>query len=585
MKWILWLCVAMLATIQAPAAAQQGRVEVTALPKPLPQSIDETAEAKSSFRDCTNFEKEGKSRTEGVALCLNALKYHGGADVRRHLIRRAMCLNRGPVLDTSICHDSALEAWADFDPKEPSSSSRLAEEQRIIDVALPSMCQAGHGPSCLLLGQIVVSKSKDDNHASQKIDCQDPARKVAELYNDECEKRKKIAGSISAITPKFDPVVPMTAEEGIRSLERACARKVKSACEIAAWARYDALDVIEQGPRPAMPHISNAEYYGARCLGEKHQASCLFMAKLAARRRIDDAAKWYRAACDANDGASCTRLAEAEAGYGDVTAVEPALIKACTLNAAVCLDLENLYQGKLGFRFWRTEKPKPVLMVDTSMMRRPERASSAAQSQIKDRPLDWNYLREGLALLRKRTMGKRSASRTIQFLQCDNGDVAACGAAGMNVPQDTPAYVEPAREAFLSSVLAKADDRCRVKKEADYCYDTALVLLPNFPGAKPEDLPRAMRFGAAACILERFDMCAFAGSALVEGKHGGPPDRKNGGSLLNKGCVGRDAKSCYFLAIMLAQDGRMDQAKLTAQTALEINPTFAEAKELLAKLN
>lgn len=611
MRIIIWLFV-ILAGMQTPAMAQQDSPLTAVTPKPLPQSLDNLPEAKQSASDCATFAKEKKSRQEILSACLASLKYNGGLDARRLDVYKVLCLVDGPVLDSERCYDAALEAWADYDPGN-KYSSRSAEEQRIIDVALPKLCDAGHGRSCLLLGQMALTNTKDDNRASKLLDCNE---RWLESDKKKCETEKKFNEQFLSPEPEYDPVPVINADQGFGYLKKACQLKVKSACEMVEWEIYNSKDPMlwleQTRERPNVPQISIADYYGERCLTVKHRASCYFMATLAEQARVYDEPKWSRAACDANDSYACGRLATAEAGYGDASAVEPALIKACYLHSLQCGRLKDLYNTRpLPLYLQRDKDPEATLKFKATrvanklqaergrvrgyrpMMTLPEAAKPSATvetpllDKLKDKPLDWSMVREGLPLLRKRTLaqGIRTPTRTMAFLLCDLGDASACGAAGMRVPSSTPEFVPPARDAFLAKVMAEAKDRCGVKKEADYCYDMALVTRPDFPGAKPADLPQSVRFSAAACMLDRFDMCAFSGLAFIQGQMGSPPDRRNGGALLNKGCSGRDARSCYFFGVLLAEDGKKDQAKLAAQKAIEINPSFAEAKELLAKLN
>lgn len=613
MRIIIWLCIAMLAAMQAPAMAQQASPPTAVTPKPLPQSLNTLPEAKQSAADCKTFAKEKKSRQQILSACLTALKYNGGSAESRVRIYTALCLESEPVLDSERCYDAALEAWAKFDPAR-KFTWRGAEEQRIIDVVLPKMCDSGHGRSCLLLGQMILSKTKDDNRASEVIDC---SWRFSEKSKARCEREQRIDAHMKSFEPKYDPVPVMTLDQGLGYLKRACELKVKSACDMVEWEIYNSKDPMvwleQTRKRPNVPEISIADYYGDRCLTENHRASCYFMSKLAESARIYDEPKWTRAACDAGDGDGCGRFATAAAKYGDVSAVEPALIKECTLISYECWTLEQWYNERpLPSYLQRVEDPdaerklranyvtnklradrrsmpgfRPMMTVPVEAVTSSAALETPALDKLKDKPIDWNVVREALPLLRKRTLaqGIRTPNRTMAFLLCDLGDESACGAAGIRVPSTTPEFVPPARDAFITKVMAEAKDRCGVKKEVDYCYDMALVMRPDFPGAKPEELPQSARFGAAACMGDRFDMCAFSGLAFIKGQMGGPPDRRNGGALLNKGCSGRDAKSCYFFAILLAEDGKNDQAKLAAQKAIEINPSFAEAKDLLAKLN
>lgn len=613
MRFIIWLCIAMLAAMQAPAMAQQANPPMAVTPKPLPQSLNTLPEAKQSISDCATFAKEKKSRQQILSACVTALKYNGGSAASRVSIYTALCLDSEPVLDSEHCYDAALEAWADFDPIR-NSTYREAEEQRIIDVVLPKMCDSGHGRSCLLLGQMILSKTKDDNRASEVIDC---SWRFSEESKARCEREQRIDAEFKRYEPKYDPVPVMTLDQGLGYLKRACELKVKSACDMVEWEIYNSKDPMvwleQTRKRPNVPEISIADYYGDRCLTEKHRASCYFMSELAQTFRIYDEPKWTRAACDAGDGDACGRFAIAAAKYGDVSAVEPALIKECTLISYECSTLERWYNERpLPSYLQRVEDPeaerklratnveiklrtdrrrmpgfRPMMTVPVEAVTSSAALETPALDKLKDKPIDWNVVREALPLLRKRTLaqGIRTPNRTMAFLLCDLGEESACGAAGIRVPSTTPEFVPPARDAFITKVMAEAKDRCGVKKEVDYCYDMALVMRPDFPGAKPEELPQSARFGAAACMGDRFDMCAFSGLAFIKGQMGGPPDRRNGGALLNKGCSGNDAKSCYFFAILLAEDGKKDQAKLAAQKAIDISPSFAEAKDLLAKLN
>lgn len=613
MRFIIWLCIAMLAAMQGPAMAQQANSPTAVTPKPLPQSLNTLPEAKQSATDCATFTKEKKSRQEILTACLASLKYSGGSSYSRERVYAALCLDSEIVLDGERCYDAALEAWADFDPAR-KFTLRRAEEQRIIDVVLPKLCDSGHGRSCLLLGQMILSKTKDDNRASEVIDC---SWRFSDESKKRCQREQRIDAEFKRSEPKYDPVPVMTAEQGLGYLKKACQLKVKSACGMVEWEIFTSKDPtlwLEQKGRPNVPQVSIADYYGERCSTEKHRASCYFMSQLAQDARIYDAPKWTQAACDAGDGDACGDVAVAAAQYGDIAAVEPALIKACTLDSSECGTLKDWYNTRpLPVHLARDSDPdkkREFVLVERvtnklradrrsisgfrPMMRVPEEAarSSAALEtpaldKLKDKPIDWNVVREALPMLRKRTLaqGIRTPNRTMAFLMCDLGEESACGAAGIRVPSTTPEFVPPARDAFIAKVMAEAKDRCGVKKEVDYCYDMALVMRPDFPGAKPEELPQSARFGAAACMGDRFDMCAFSGLAFIQGQMGGPPDRRNGGALLNKGCSGNDAKSCYFFAILLTEDGKKDQAKLAAQKAIEINPSFAEAKELLAKLN
>ncbi len=79
MRIIIWLCIAMLAAMQAPAMAQQASPPTAVTPKPLPQSLNTLPEARQSAADCAKFTKEKKSRQEILSACLVSLKYNGGS--------------------------------------------------------------------------------------------------------------------------------------------------------------------------------------------------------------------------------------------------------------------------------------------------------------------------------------------------------------------------------------------------------------------------------------------------------------------------------------------------------------------------
>ena len=71
--------------------------------------------------------------------------------------------------------------------------------------------------------------------------------------------------------------------------------------------------------------------------------------------------------------------------------------------------------------------------------------------------------------------GKPSAG-FLEIMLCDIGDLSACKALGFKVPPDTPSFATPPINEFVSKVLAKADEKCGQKREADFCRELAIVL-------------------------------------------------------------------------------------------------------------
>lgn len=493
---LLWTAAA---TAQAPSGLS-GR--------PLPQSLDASAEAKQSYDMCTNYRKyEDKTEEQRRAACRTATSFRDLTDSQS--IAEKLCFNNISVQDGDFCHDVTLQLIGrDYFARLDSSNLKYVTD------LLPAFCTAGHGRSCLLLGQWHILWRK--------------------------------SGSTLA----------MQDSQAIALLEKACSLKAPYACEAAVYQKFENTDFLDRMPGQAKPKkMSLADVADARCRTERHLSSCYYLARIS-KKDAPDSRERLRSACDAGSPMDCSFYASRVAYDGDLSTVDDILVKACTFSSFYCRELTRYRSGE--FKYTRSRELLPP---------------------------DPAYIRERLVELRKQRDTRKNNTNFIELMLCDGGDLSACRAAGIEVPRETPQFKRPDRETLIATLLPLADDKCRVKREAEFCREAALVLRPGFFGSEAADMPRAARFGAAACMLDKFDMCAFSGVALVEGQHGSPPDRKNGGALLNKGCSGRDAASCYFFAMVLAQAGQFDQAKVAAQTALEINPSLTEAKDLLAKLN
>lgn len=540
MNRLLWLVLALVSAALNPAAAL---AQDSATLRPVPVALNGTDEAKDSYFACEVGILAGDRTTEQRrASCRQALISEGGSYFHRARIAQILCTNptgnpafRIDEHDFATCHDGAIDALASV------LTDGLSVHMRLFN-ALPALCEQGHAQSCVLFARMSISLPKQLK-------------------------------------------TPLTPADADAMLERACAGKAKDACYWVAKTAFKAQDwtrtrdflqqecalgdklicaeVTRLSTRPIESmasasgmHDNEIDKFKERCEREQHRSSCYLVAAYEKDQKESYIAT-IRAACFTGNASFCEDLARKEAFEGDLGMVDDALYRGCRLDNDLCDDLANYRSGKLIY------ERSPDLL-----------------------PPDPQYIAARLVERRaaREVSGKPSAG-FLEIMLCDIGDLSACKALGFKVPPDTPSFATPPINEFVSKVLAKADEKCGQKREADFCRELAIVLRPGFKGEQAIDMPRAARFGAAACMLGKADMCAFSGVALVEGQHGGQPDRKNGGALLNKGCSGRDAASCYFFAMTLAQDGRIDQAKLAAQSALEANPAFAEAKDLLAKLN
>ncbi len=543
MKRLLWLLLALVSAVLNPVAAlaQDG-----AALRPVPVALNGADEMKLKGDLCrygfVASETRKFSGDERLAACREAYVGFGGSAFHRNDMAMSLCVDRKKTgtfqiaaQDRDLCYNAAVDTFA------VTLTEPLSVHSQLLD-ALPALCDAGHYKSCVLFARISMLRPKE--FAS-----------------------------------------PLSAADAAAMLERACTAKTRTACYYAAqiafkakdWARTGTFlrqecalgnkDVCDEITRLGSRgdagfefargmYKSDIELFDEACWRDEDRSSCFIVARYKQRLKELDIPT-ARRACFTGDAGFCEDLAKQEAFEGDLGKVDDALYRGCRLDIDLCDELVNYRSGKLVY-----ERSPDFL------------------------PPDPQYIAARLVESRAaRDASGKPAATFFEIMLCDIGDLSACKELGMKVPRDTPSFTMPPINEFVSKVQAKADEKCGQKREADFCRELAIVLRPGFKGEQAIDMPRAARFGAAACMLGKIDMCGFSGVALVEGQHGGPPDRKNGGALLNKGCSGRDAAACYFFATVLAQDGRFDQAKLAAQTALQINPAFAEAKDLLAKLN